>query len=102
MINLSTFLLGLHLFGAGVTVVLVLGALVSLARQTAQQYLFWLRSIGLAAVFQLLTGVGLVLSALGQTSILTLCARIGIYVLVVCSIETALFYRLKQAERVHA
>lgn len=102
MIHFSTLLLGSHLFGAGVSLLLVIGAIVSLIRQSAHHYLFLLRSLGLAAAFQLLTGIGLVLSLYNQTSVLTLCVRVGLYILVVCGVQAVLLHRLKQTEHVHA
>lgn len=88
----------LHLLGAGVSLILVGGAVVALLRQQAQYYRFFIRSIGVAAIFQILTGIGLMWSMSSHTSAISACARVGVYVLVVCSIEAGLLYRLRHTQ----
>lgn len=102
MTSLSTGLLGLHLLGAAISLGLVLGAGVALVRGATQQYLFWIRSIAWAAVYQLVTGVGLAVLMAYQTSVLSVCVRLAVYLVVVCGVETVLLYRLKKTEVIHA
>lgn len=94
---MQNLFLVLHLAGAGLTLLLMGGALGALLAQRTQQYRPLAVSLALGGVWQLVTGVGLALAS--STGLASVCARLALYLAVVSATEAALMMAMRRGAR---
>lgn len=90
--------LSLHIIGAGILGLFVIAAISTLITKKARYYKFLAISVAVNTVVQLVSGVLLAVTSSEGMSVLTVCTRIGAYLLLLFVIEAALIVAMRNVK----
>lgn len=83
-----------HLLGAGLIGSVIVLTLVSLIRKQENRYSFYAKILAFSGAYQLITGS--LLGVLVHGTLLSFCARIGLYLFILVGIESLLLLKMKK------